>query len=378
MQQQRVYFDHNATTPLMSEVMEEMQEVWRLGPVNPSSSHSNGQWARSQLTKARRSVAQWMGVSPEEIIFTSGGTEGLHLMIHGTVRAMNIKRVFCTEMDHPALIAAVRTLKHWGIDVVILPVGPQGDVRVEALSSCASSCPWQKGDLVVLSAVNHETGVRNDLDALSAWLHSREVYLLVDGVSWMGKERVHLPPHIGGICFSGHKFGGPQGTGFVVQRLPCAPWQRGGHQEQGLRAGTENLPGIVGLAKAVEMAQTDMSLSVHCRTIRDSFEMEMLQIPGVEVNGEGPRVGNVSNLYIPYMKGDALLIQLDLHSISASAGSACVSGSVGPSPVLMAMGYSEERASSSIRFSFGRQNEMHEVDYAVSTMHQLLSCFISR
>ncbi len=362
-----MYFDHNATTPLAPEVLETLGLV--LGDVygNASSVHQVGQVARQHVESARRTIATRLHVSPAELIFTSGGTESNNLAIFGLVRAIDApkKHVITTSIEHPSVMECFRELEREGVAVTYIGVSSAGMIHLSELEQ------HLREDTILVSVMhaNNETGVIQPLQEVSALVRERRssgqpVYLHSDGVQAFGKIQVNLTEL--GVDFyslSAHKIYGPKGVGalFVRKEVPLRPLHYGGRHERGRRAGTENVPGAVGFARAAELCgEADIR---HYQELRNRFEAQVLSaLDGVEVNGAAERLPNTSNLLFRGCSAEALLIALDLKGMCVSTGSACSSGSIEPSPALLAMGRTREEARSSIRFSFGRYNTEEEID----------------
>jgi cysteine desulfurase len=340
----KIYLDNNATTPLAPEAFQVMQEELLGPPSNPSSVHSYGREAKSKLQKARDTVAAHFGVSPSQVIFTSGATEGINTLIH------SLRSGFATTLlEHPAVYETAQSTLQ---PLHYLPVQASGAPDLSSLPSMP----------LFLSTANSETGIKLDLTALSS--HPYPIFL--DATASVGREKLLLPPNLSALAFSAHKFHGPKGVGAIIlfDRSLFRPLLIGGSQEEGRRAGTENLAGILGLAKALEIAPLT-SLAY----LRDRFE-ELL--PMAEQNGTGERVSHVSNLFFPGVDGESLLFRLDLAGVAASHGSACRAGALEPSRTLLAMGYSKNRARSSLRFSFSRFNTLEEVEKSAAILLDLL------
>jgi cysteine desulfurase len=326
-------------------------------PANPSSVHSFGAEARSLLISARKTLADFLHARPEEITFTSGGTESLNLLLRGLKG-----HIITTKLEHSAIH---ETLKSLDLDITYLPTGLFGVPTSSQIESAIR--PDTKG--VLLSLSNGETGVKIDLDAIAQIAEKRNIPLLIDAVSAIGKEPLNLPKGVSALALSAHKFHGPKGVGALLLRSPLklSPLFTGGAQESKLRAGTENLAGILGLAKAIQILKEEqLSITEHLLSLRTLFEKGLSNsLPDIAINGEGPRVSNTSNIAFLGVDGESLLLHLDLNNIAASHGSACASGSLEPSRVLLEMGIDRKRARSSIRFSFSRMNTTHEIDQAV-------------
>ena len=363
----RLYLDNNSTTPLDPEVVEAMIQELKAPPHNPSSIHFYGQEAKKILSKSREEIANFMEVKPKEIIFTSGGTEGMNLLIKGALGQRG-GEVIGAAIDHASTYQTLLALDKCSL--TFLPVGAEGAPSPEALERAMT--PRTK--LIVLSAANSETGVKLDLEAMAMIAERAGIPLLIDGVALLGKEPLKLPQGVLGAVFSAHKFHGPKGVGFVVARssLKLDPLLAGGGQERGLRSGTENLPGIVGMTKALMLIDAERN-ERHLKSLRDHFEhLLRSKVPDIEINGSGPRLPNTSNLYFPGCDGESLLIALDMRGIAASHASACASGALEPSRALLKMGYSYERARGSLRFSFSRFNRVEEVEKAAEIILEVI------
>lgn len=364
---EKIYLDNNATTPLDPDVLDVMISELAGVPHNPSSIHSFGQEGKKILTEARKIVADFLSVKPSEILFTSSGTEGLNLLIRGAYKGGH---VIGSAIDHAAVYHTLEDLKTDGAEVTYLPVDEWGAPKLEDLKEALR--PDTK--LIVLSAVNGETGVKLDLSGFAKLAKQRGIPLILDGVALLGKEPFTIPDGVSGMAFSAHKFHGPQGVGFIYlnSSLKLTPLMTGGGQEKGLHPGTENLPGIVGMAHALTLLDEDENYDTLSH-LRETFESLILEaLPDTEINGTGPRIPNTSNLYFPETDGESLLISLDMHGIAASHASACASGALEPSRTLLNMGYSKERASSSLRFSFSRFNTLEEIKKAATTLITLV------
>ncbi|MEM8727664.1 MAG: cysteine desulfurase family protein [Chlamydiota bacterium] len=358
---ERIYLDNNATTPLDPDVLSVMIEELTAPPHNPSSIHSFGQEGKKILTDCRRAIATSLNVQPGEILFTSGGTEGMNLLIRGILSDPS-SHVIASPIDHPCVFNTLERLREEGTAVTYLPIDFYGAPEVKDLLEAIRP----NTRLIVLSAANSETGIKLDIEAIAAIATRTDIPLVLDGVALLGKEPFSIPEGVAAMAFSAHKFHGPQGVGFVFVRLglKLAPLLTGGGQEKKIRSGTENLPGIVGMTRALTIFDEDKDCA-YMRSLREAFEMRLIEkIPDLEVNGEGPRLPNTSNLYFPGIDAESLLISLDLEKIAVSYASACASGALEPSRTLLNMGYSKERASSSLRFSFSRMNTPEEIGKA--------------
>lgn len=363
---QRIFLDNNATTPLDPQVFEAMCYDLCQVPRNPSSIHSFGREARNELTKARRFIADTLKVLPEELIFTSGASESNNYLFHGFFEAIFPKKIISTELEHSTLYKNLLDYQKKGGEVVFLPVDEYGAPRAEQLEE-----ELKKGGvaLLVFMSVNNETGVKTDIKAFSKLAQLYQVPLIVDAVAQMGKEPIRLEPGITAMTFSAHKFHGPKGMGllYLSNEYELPSLIVGGGQEGGHRAGTTNLAGALGFAKALECAEKSFPESTkRMQELRDYFESELTsRLDGVKVNGTGPRICNTSCLAFEGMDGESLLMNLDLKGVACSHGSACSSGSLAPSRVLQKMGLPIDRIHSSLRFALSRMTTREEIERAV-------------
>jgi cysteine desulfurase len=353
----RIYFDHNATTALDPLVFEAMKEDLEGPPANPSSTHWFGRRAKNILERSRNGVAKFFDVDPSHVFFTSGGTESLKAMINSRKGG-----IITSNLEHSAVVKPCSIIP----DVTFISPGTYGTVTADLLKS--SLKPQHRA--VLLSLANNETGVKLDLPSLGKVALENEVPLWLDAVSFVGKEKYFPHESVEAIAISAHKFHGPKGVGALIFKNELSPIAIGGMQENSKRAGTENLSGIIGLAKALELfEQNQDSYISHILKIRTYFETELkTAFPDVEFNGTGPKISNTSNVFFPGCEGESLLLQLDLLGISVSMGSACSSGALEPSRVLLNMGYNRKRANSSLRVSFGRNNTLYEVNYLLENL----------
>ncbi|MDP1835293.1 MAG: cysteine desulfurase family protein [Chlamydiales bacterium] len=360
-----IYLDNNATTPLDPKVIQAITHCLKHDFGNPSSPYTLGRQSRVLVDEARRNVASYLGVRPRELIFTSSGTEALNTLIRGICSGRPPGHIVTSSVEHSAVFATVQEMERAGWNVTFLAPGSFGSVSAQAVHSAITP----HTALIAIMAVNNETGVKTDIDGIATVARETGVPLIVDGVALLGKEPYAIPAGVSAMAFSGHKFHGPKGIGLLCMRgrLKVAPLITGGGQEFGLRAGTENVPGIVGLATALELVREELPHATErMRVLRDRFEAEIRgAISDVVVNGEGPRICNTSNLAFLGVDGEALLINLDQHGIAASHGSACSTGALEPSRILTNMGVPLEQARSSLRFSLSRLTTDEEVDEAI-------------
>jgi len=361
----RIYLDNNATTFVSPEVYTAMLQELQMPPSNPSSFHYYGQQAKSRLLKARECLAKHLGTYSQEIIFTSGGTESMNLLIFGFAHKNSPGHIITSNIEHACVESPIKELMNHGWQATFIKPGAAGSISIEDI--LANIRPDTKA--IILGYANSETGVKNDIAAIAQIALQHRLAFFIDAVGIFGKDYFTLPQGVTGAGFSGHKFHGPKGTGFCVLKTPYKidPLFQGGGQEFSIRSGTENLPGIMGLAKAVEMACSSIhDIESHMRSLREYFESELrIHLPDISINGQGQRVSNVSNISFPGVDGETLLIQLDMNLIAASLGSACSSGSLEPSKVLLGMGLSRERAKSSLRFSLSRYTTKKDLESAL-------------
>jgi cysteine desulfurase len=370
-----IYLDHNATTPLRAEVRTAMIEALDLWG-NPSSIHGPGRRARDAVERARREVAALIEAAPEEIVFTSGGTEGDNLAIRGLALAARRTRslgdrpahVIASSVEHPAVHGALDELAREGFAVTRLPVGPQGQLEVETLAAALR----EETVLVSVAAANHELGTVYPIGELAALARSRGALFHTDAVQAAGRIPFGVGRgHLDAVTLSAHKLHGPKGTGAIYVRrgLELHPLLAGGHQERERRAGTENLPGIVGFGEACRLARAEREeVAARVGPLRDRLEEQLLAIPGARVHGKGRRVPGTLNVGFEGAEGGLVLVGLDLEGICVSTGAACTSGSLSPSPVLLALGLPPDRAREGVRFSLGRETTAEEIDRTASTV----------
>ena len=366
----KIYFDNNATTILAPEVFEAMSQELNAPPSNPSSIHEYGRGAKARLAKARDCIASYLKVKPTEIIFTSGGTESMNLLIQGYCGPLKPGHIITSSIEHSCVQKNLQKLEEKGWKVSYLPASIEGCVSPEQVQQAMEA----NTHLIVLNAANSETGVKHDIDKIAQFAEKQKIGCIVDAVALLGKAPLTIPKGVTGMGFSAHKFHGPKGIGFCYVKSPTSikPITLGGEQEFTLRSGTENLPGIIGLAKALQLTYENPAYH-KIETLRDHFEHELIKNASpLLINGEEERVSNVSNIYFPGIDGETLLIQLDMHGVLASLGSACASGSLEPSRVLLGMGLGTERARNSLRFSFSRYTTKEEVDRALKIIIDLV------
>jgi cysteine desulfurase len=371
-----VYFDNNATTKVAEEVLEEIRPLFCDLYGNPSSMHTFGGQIGRRIRKAREQVAGLLGCEPSEIVFTGCGTESDNTAIKGSLIASPNKRtVITTRVEHPAVLAVCRDLENHGYTVVELSVDKLGRLDMAELEE-------QLDDdtaLVTIMYANNETGTVFPIEEIAELVTSKGAIFHTDAVQAVGKIPLNLSKsNIDLLSLSGHKLHAPKGVGvlYVRKGTRLSPFMLGGHQEAGRRAGTENVPGIVGLGKACELAADNFETENNkVKVLRDKLEQSILEAcPDCRLNGDPDnRLPNTSNISFEYIEGEAILLMLDKYGICASSGSACTSGSLEPSHVLRAMGVPFTAAHGSIRFSLSRYNTEEEVDYAIEKLPSIVN-----
>jgi len=368
----RVYLDYNATAPLAPEVLEAMKPYWLDDYGNASSVHWYGQRARSAVEQAREQVARLIGAQPAEVVFTSGGTESDNAAIFGVIGAANpaAKHVVTTTIEHHAVLFAARALEQRGVSVTYVPVGPSGVVDPVDLVRAV------RPDTVLISIMhaNNELGTTQPIEEIGRIARERDVYFHTDAVQTAGKVPIDVERlGVDLLSLSAHKLCGPKGVGglYVRKGTPLRPLLYGGHHERDRRAGTENVPGIVGLGKAAELAAEHLDDdALRVAALRDRFEQGILSsVPLASINGDAhQRVPGTTNITFGGIEGEGFVIALDLGGVACSTGAACSSGSIEPSHVLAAIGKTKEQVRSSVRFSFGRYSTPEDVGCALGIL----------
>lgn len=371
-----IYFDFQATTPLDPRVLETMIPYFTEDFGNAASrSHPFGWKAEEAVEKARGQIASLIGASPKEIVFTSGSTESINLAIKGVAEmyAEKGRHIVTSQVEHKAVLDTCKHLEKLGFEVTYLKPTKKGRVSLEMVESALRPDTI----LVALLWANNEVGTLNPVREIGELCHRKGVLFFTDATQAVGKIPVDVEKdHIDLMCLSGHKLYGPKGVGclYVRRKNPrvrlVAQIDGGGH-ERGMRSGTLNVPGVVGLGRACELCQSDMAKDAeHTRSLRDDFEKRIFAaLDHVHVNGDPEhRLPNNSNLSFSYVEGESLI--MGIKDIAVSSGSACTSASLEPSHVLRAMGVGDELAHSSIRFGFGRFTTKEQVDYAVEHVVQ--------
>ncbi|MGB7510028.1 MAG: cysteine desulfurase family protein [Pelodictyon phaeoclathratiforme] len=377
----KVYFDHNATTPLHPEVKKEMIEAMEMFG-NPSSMHSWGREARANVEDARGKVAAFIGADEREIVFVGSGSEANNTVLSLFVCASSQcipggklrSTIITTKIEHPCVLETSECLAHRGARVKYLDVDQYGKIDLDQLAGML-------GDdvgLVSVMMANNEIGTLQDIETITKMVHESGAFMHTDAVQAVGKMPVDVRKlGVDFLTLSAHKMYGPKGVGalFVKKGIPYCPLIRGGHQEFGRRAGTENTLGILGMGRAVEMRTLEMQEEeerlLHLKQVlRRGIEE---RIDDIHVNGH-PTDALASTLNVSFMgvEGESILLYLDLQGIAVSTGSACASGSLDPSHVLLATGVNAELAHGSIRFSMGRESSMQEVEYLLDVLPPII------
>ncbi|HEX7286995.1 MAG TPA: aminotransferase class V-fold PLP-dependent enzyme [Candidatus Angelobacter sp.] len=365
----RVYLDNNATTPLLPEVFEAIKPFYMEGFGNASSIHRYGQHTRAAVEKARGHVAALLNARPAEIVFTSGGTEGDNAAIFGLVQRGD--HIITSTIEHHAVLNTCKRLEQMGCEVSYVPVNSRCEISPDDVRKALRP----NTRLISVMMANNETGVVQPVEEIGKIAEEADVFFHTDAVQAAGKVPVDVQK-IGCdvLSISGHKIHAPQGTGamYIRKGTLIQPLIYGGSHERQRRAGTENVPGIVGLGKAAELAKVwlESGRAAEMAAMRDRLQEGILsQVESAGVNGLGaPRVPNTTNLWFDFIEGEALVIALDLKGLAVSSGAACSSGAIEPSHVLLAMGLPHERARASIRMSLGKQTTAEDVDFALSVV----------
>ncbi len=376
-EKKRIYFDHSATTRVLPEVEQAVApyflEMWG----NPSSIHTFGREAKAAVENARKQVAAILNADPSEIVFTSGGTESDNLAIKGTAmyKGKSKGHIITTKIEHHAVMEPCEWLKRFGFEVTYLPVSAEGFVDPGEVERAI------KNDTVLISVMtaNNEIGTIQPVKEIGAIAHAKGIPFHTDAVQSIGKMHIDVKAdNIDLLSLSAHKFHGPKGVGalYVRKGTKIEPIIQGGGQERGLRSSTENVPGIVGLGKAAEIARRDMEPTcARMKSLRDKMMKAVPElVPRSYVNGNKTRrLVNNTHFRFDFIEGEGLILQLDFKGIAASTGSACSTGSLEPSHVLLALGLTHEQAHGSLRVTLGRENTEEEVDYFLEVLPGVVS-----
>lgn len=373
----RIYFDHSATTPTDEGVAQAMLTYMTTKYGNPSSVHVFGREVRKEVVEAREHIAALIGADANEIFFTSGGSESDNFALKGIAFANQKKgnHIITTQIEHHAVLHTCQWLEKHGFDVTYLPVDEYGMICLDDLKAAITD----KTILISIMFANNEMGTIEPIQEIGKIAKEKGIYFHTDAVQAVGNVQLDVRAmHIDLLSLSGHKFYGPKGIGAIYIRrgVKIEPVQLGGAQERNMRAGTENIPAIVGLGMAASIAKRDFDQrTMHLTKLRDMLIKGIQEkIPDIKLNGHPVKrlPGNV-NFSFRYIEGESLLLNLDMKGIAASSGSACTSGSLDPSHVLLAMGMTHEVAHGSLRISLGRDNTEEEIAYALEVLPQIIA-----
>ncbi|QGP90750.1 Cysteine desulfurase IscS [Neomoorella glycerini] len=374
----RVYLDHSATTPVRPEVLDAMLPFLKDEAFgNPSTIYSYGREAKKALDEARAKVASLIGARPEEIFFTSGGTEADNLALIGTAAANEKKgrHIITSSIEHHAVLHTAQYLMRHGFKVTFLPVTPEGLVRVEDVEEAITD----ETILISVMHVNNEVGTIQPIKEIGHLARERGIIFHTDAVQSVGKIPVNVDElNVDLLSASSHKIYGPKGVGclYIRKGTRINPILHGGAQERKRRPGTENMPGIIGFGRAAELAGQELPAEMErLQALRDKLiDGIMSRIEDVQLNGDREkRVATNANFSFRYVEGESLLLSLDMKGICASSGSACTSGSLDPSHVLLAMGIPHEVAHGSVRMTLGRDNTEADIDYVLEVMPEIVA-----
>lgn len=383
-EKRKVYLDHNATTPLHLEVKKALVTAMEVFG-NPSSLHEFGRQARALIEESRETVASFIGAYPEEIVFVGSGSEANNTVINlfscQGFRSCEVpalkpqrKEIITTKIEHPCVLESTACLEEKGTRVRYVGVDKYGKIDLSELKEALSD----KTGLVSVMTANNEIGTIQDIKQIAKIVHGGGALFHTDAVQAAGKIPINVKDlEVDYLSFSAHKIYGPKGIGalYIRKGIPFCPFIRGGHQEKGRRAGTENTLGIIGLAKAIEMRKIEMSeefkrLVMLKKRLKDGIEKN---IPDVQFNGHPTdSLAGTLNVSFSGAEGEAILLYLDMEGIGVSTGSACASGSLEPSHVLMATGIPQEQAHGSIRMSMGRDTKAEDIDYVIEKLSRVI------
>lgn len=377
--ERRIYLDNSATTHTDAEVLQKMLPYFSDVYGNGSSQHFFGREALAAIDEAREKVAKAIGAKPSEIYFTSGGTESDNWAIKGAAHALRAKgnHIITTAIEHPAVIQTCKRLEKEGFEVTYLPVDDEGFVTADQVENAITD----KTVLISVMTANNEVGTIEPIREIGAVAKKHKVLFHTDAVQAIGNVPIDVvKDNIDMLSMSAHKFYGPKGVGVLYKRtgVKTERFMDGGEQERNMRASTLNTPGIVGLGAAIEKAVLDMEKNnAHVKELRDFFVAEVLaNISDVRYNGTkdtSRRLASNANFSFEYIEGESILMSLDLAGIAVSSGSACSSGSLEPSYVLLSLGVPIELAHGSIRFSFGKDNTREEVEYTLKKLYEVVA-----
>jgi cysteine desulfurase len=381
--ERKVYLDHSATTPIDARVLEAMLPYLTNKFGNPSSVHFFGQEARAAVDRARRGVATFIGARPNEVIFTSGGTEANNLAIRGLCEAAQShgRHIITSQIEHPSVRGACDWLEKNGWEVTRVPVYTEGIVKIEDIKAALRSDTV----LVTVMMANNEIGTVQPVREIGRFVREeraagrRHIWFHTDAVQAAGRLPINID-EIGCdlLSLSAHKIYAPKGVGalFIKRGVRVISQTVGGHQERERRAGTEAVPNIVAFGAAADIARVELvQRNEHVQSLRDKFEAAVAEgIEDIEFNGDrNQRLPHLSNISFRFIEGEGLLINLDLQGVAVSTGSACSSGTLEPSPVIRALGRDDELSRGSLRFSFGKDNTEDDVEYVVDVLQRAVT-----
>ena len=370
----RIYLDHAATTSLDKRVFEKMTPYFLDVYGNANSQHGFGRDAQKAVDEARDTIAKLIGAKPNEVYFTSGGTESDNWALRGTVKALKNKgnHIIMSSIEHAAMLTTAKELEKEGVEVSLIGVDEQGFINLDELKKAI------RPTTVLISCMyaNNEIGTIEPIEEIVKIAKEHGILVHTDAVQAMGAVDINVKNlGVDMLSFSAHKFNGPKGVGalYIKNGIPMARLIAGGHQERTRRGGTTNVPGVVGFAEALKLTKESMAKdNEYVSSLRNRFvERVESEIPFVKLNGArdfSKRLPSNADFSFEFIEGESILFSLDMDGIAVSSGSACSSGSLEPSHVLLAIGLSEEKAHGTIRFSFGKENTMEEVDYVVDTL----------
>ena len=370
------YFDHAATTGVREEVLKEMLPYFGIEYGNPSSIYSIGRKNRKKIEEARQKVAKAIGAKPKEIYFTGCGSESDNLAIKGVAYKNREKgnHIITSKIEHPAVLNTCKALEKEGFEVTYLEVDENGFISLENLEKQIKDTTI----LISIMTANNEIGTIEPIEEIGRIARNHNIYFHTDSVQAIGNMKIHVEEmKIDLLSMSGHKFYAPKGVGalYVKENVNFQKIQDGGHQERNKRAGTENVPGIIGLGKAIELIYEEFDDYNHqLKELRDYYISEIeKRIPYVKLNGDRvKRLPGNSNISFQFIEGEELLMSLDREGICVSTGSACTSGSLAPSHVLLAIGLPQEFAQGALRVSFGRENTKEDVDFLIDYLERII------
>ena len=371
-----IYFDNAATTKVDSEVLKEMLPYFEKNYGNPSSIYKLGRESKKAVEDAREKIAKVLNAKPEEIYFTAGGSESDNTAIKGIAYAARQKgnHIITSKIEHPAVLETCKSLEKEGFEVTYIDVDENGILDLEKFKEAITD----KTILVSIMFANNEIGTIQPIKEIGEITKAKNIYFHTDAVQAVGSLEIDVEElGIDALSLSAHKFYGPKGVGalYIKKGVKFNKYIYGGHQERNKRAGTENVPAIVGLGKAIAIAYENLEEhNVKIKKLRDYYVAEVQnKIPHIRINGDiEKRLPGNSNISFRYIEGEGLLLNLDLKGICASSGSACTSGSLDPSHVLLATGLDHETAHGSLRISIGKYNEKEEIDYLVESLAQIV------